>query len=233
MNLRIVAVTLLVGASAAVCLGQGDPLPLAEDGQDAESWAKWGDPGDEFIDFRTERGVALQGVSSLAIELRLAPETTYWPALRMDLPQGLDRERHNFIELSLLAAQGNPAAPSVHLELLQEDRRLTRFVLREPEPGRWHTMRVSLRSLEPEAGATLRLAFERVPTDQASTSLFHVDGVRATMETDGYLDYTQLKDPCLDTPLARDGQPLAAIVAPEDGRHADAVAAVQAAVKPL
>lgn len=231
MNLRIVAVTLLVGASGAVCLGQGDPLPLAEDGQDAESWAKWGDPGDEFINFRTERGVALQGVSSLAIELRLAPETTYWPALRMELPQGLDRERDNFIELSLLAAQGNPAAPSVHLELLQEDRRLTRCVLREPEPGRWHTMRVSLRSLEPEAGATLRLAFERVPTDQASTSLFHVDGVRATMETDGYVDYTQLKDPCLDTPLARDGQPLAAIVAPEDGRHADAVAAVQAAVR--
>lgn len=48
---------------------------------------------------------------------------------------------------------------------------------------------------------------------------------------DGYEDYTELKDMHIETVLSDGGQPQAVIVAPQDGRHGDAVAIVQRAVQ--
>jgi hypothetical protein len=224
-----------VGAGAAQPLKDEGAVVLVEDGREAEAWTKWGDLGDKFISLCTDDEVALEGKHSLRVEVQLTPENNWWPSLGLLLPPELDTSKQGLLELHLYVPADGPALPDrlIQAVLYQADKTLSSAVLVKPERGAWNRLALGLRGLESPAEnpPRVKLSWRTPSTEETVACVFYLDAVRAVVAADGHEEITELKDLCIETPLATEGKPQAAIVAPKDGRYAEAVQAVQAAIK--
>ncbi len=226
----IIVVLFMAGVSA---LAQ----PLVPDGNEAQAWRPWGDEGDADVALSQTDELASDGAHSLRVAVTLGPGATFWPALGFDLPAdaalGVPMLR---VMLHVPDNAGALPPGTVSVTVLQADRRLSSAVLNDAVAGEWNALDVGLAGLGDLADGPVRLKLAFRPDREAAgpeTFVFHIDGpFLAELEAGGgHEPYEQVSDLNLDTPLTRGGRPVAAIVAPDDGRYADAVAAIQQAIR--
>ncbi len=209
--------------------------PLTDDAAPLLGWTLWGDGGDQALEVTTVDDFAPDGRRCLRVEVTLDPANPYWPSLGFEVPPEVMELEVPLVEIMVHAPEGADVLPegTVRAEIHQGAERVGYAGSSlELVPDEWHAIRVGLRGLEDlEARpARIKLAFRPPPGAAPATFLFHVDGPFLTEDEDGYVPYDELKDLNLDTPITRDGEPIAAIVAPDD-RYADALAAIQQAIQ--
>ncbi|MBM4048368.1 MAG: hypothetical protein FJ279_24970, partial [Planctomycetes bacterium] len=216
------------------CVWAADaPVFEAKDGQEVSQWKPWGDPGDEFVTLTQSVSAPKDGRSCLRVEMRVVPGTSWWPAVGFDFPVETSWANVGAVEL-WVRPEGAMPDGLLNMSVHAGAGILASTTLTGLKAGQWNAVSLSgAFTGVRQTGAAWRLKLAAQPSvvAQPTPIALSVDGLRLTRAAERPTQIEKLKDLRLNTLLVERGQPRAAIVAPGDGRYADAVAAVQAAVR--
>lgn len=235
---RIGGIALLSWATIAASMFDAQPgeavaIFLAKDGQETAQWKKWGDDGDRFVKLSGSSSVYREGRSSLRVEIKVVPGTSWWPSVGFDFPLQTRWANVGCLELWLRPESVVPEG-LIHYSLIASGRALSKSAGPALQPGQWHhvTLRGDFTKVR-QSGAAWRLKVAVRPgaVSASQTFAFCVDGLRLLPRADRASRIAKLKDLCLTTSLVERGQPKAVLVAPPGERYAAALATVQAAVR--